>query len=60
MSALLPSLQAQDLQRALVDYLTTTFALADQPAQVALTDFLHHETDGIFKGPLDPTHDYAA
>lgn len=51
MSALLPSLQAQDLQRALVDYLTTTFALADQPAQVALTDFLHHETDGIFKGP---------
>lgn len=46
MNAMLPSLQAQDLQRALVDYLTTTFALADQPVQIALTDFLHHETDG--------------
>ncbi|WP_432560415.1 DEAD/DEAH box helicase [Granulicoccus sp. GXG6511] len=52
MNAMLPSLQAHDLQRALVDYLTTTFALADQPAQVALTDFLHHQTDGIFKGPF--------
>ncbi|GAA3571385.1 DEAD/DEAH box helicase [Microlunatus spumicola] len=48
---LLPTVQAEDLQRALVDYLRTTFALADVDAQVALEDFLRHDADGIFKGP---------
>ncbi len=51
MSQLLPSNQALDLQAGLVDYLTTTFALADADARVALEDFLRHETEGIFKGP---------
>ncbi len=52
MSQLLPTTQAEDLQRALIDYLRTTFALADAEAQVALEDFLRHESEGIFKGPF--------
>ncbi|GAA3605476.1 DEAD/DEAH box helicase [Microlunatus ginsengisoli] len=51
MSRLLPTAEAENLQRALVDYLRTTFALADAEAQVALEDFLRHEQDGIFRGP---------
>ncbi len=51
MSQLLPTAQAADLQRALIDYLRTTFALADAEARVALEDFLRHESEGIFKGP---------
>ena len=51
MSQLLPTNQALDLQHGLVDFLTTTFALADADAQVALEDFLRHESNGIFKGP---------
>jgi hypothetical protein len=43
--------QALDLQAGLVDYLKTTFALADSDAQVALEDFLQHGSDGIFKMP---------
>ncbi|WP_420176611.1 DEAD/DEAH box helicase [Luteococcus sp. OSA5] len=51
MSELLPTRQAGVLQTALLDYLTTTFALADGDARSALNDFLQHQTDGIFKGP---------
>ncbi len=51
MSELLPTRQAATLQTALLDYLTTTFALADADARAALTSFLEHTTDGIFKGP---------
>lgn len=51
MSELLPTRQAATLQTALLDYLTTTFALADADARAALTSFLEHSTDGIFKGP---------
>ncbi|HET8971017.1 MAG TPA: DEAD/DEAH box helicase, partial [Candidatus Nanopelagicales bacterium] len=50
MSELLPTSQARDLQHGLVDFLRTTFALADADAQVALEDFLRHDTEGIFKG----------
>lgn len=52
MSELLPTVQAREVQHGLLDYLTTTFALADADAQVALGEFLHDETDGIFKGPF--------
>lgn len=51
MSELLPTRQAADLQRGLLDYLATTFALADSDAQSALRDFLTSAGDGIFKGP---------
>lgn len=51
MSELLPTRQADVLQTALLDYLTTTFALADTDARSALADFLQHQSDGIFKGP---------
>ena len=46
-----PTLQAEELRQGLVDYLTTTFALADPEAAQALTEFLADPVDGIFKGP---------
>ena len=51
MSELLPSLAAASIRDGLVDYLETTFALADLSARGALADFLQHPDDGIFKGP---------
>jgi len=51
MSELLPSLQAADLRSGVVDYLTTTFALADPDAGEALQQFLTDPDRGIFKGP---------
>jgi ATP-dependent helicase YprA (DUF1998 family) len=48
---LLPTEQARDLRRGLLDYLTTTFALADSDAGSALGEFLTDAVDGIFKGP---------
>ncbi len=51
MAELLPTQQARQLSRALVDYLATTFALTDPDAQRALEEFLHDEADGIFTGP---------
>lgn len=51
MTELLPSLQAEEIRRGLVDYLTTTFALADAEPRRALGEFLQHPDDGIFKGP---------
>lgn len=51
MTELLPSLQAAEIRRGLVDYLTTTFALADAEPRRALGEFLEDSTDGIFKGP---------
>jgi len=52
MSELLPSAQAREIQDGLLDYLTTTFALADPDARLALTDFLGDREHGIFKGPF--------
>lgn len=52
MGELLPTRQAQTLQEALLDYLTTTFALADSDVQAALSEFLSDKTNGIFKGPF--------
>ena len=52
MSELLPSAQARQVQDGLLDYLTTTFALADPDAQLALGEFLSDRVHGIFKGPF--------
>lgn len=51
MGALLPTLQAERLREGLTDYLTTTFALTDTDTLGALTDFIGHPRDGMFKGP---------
>ena len=51
MSELLPTVQAGKIHDGLLDYLTTTFALADPDAQAALAEFLGNREHGIFKGP---------
>ncbi|WP_299449206.1 DEAD/DEAH box helicase [uncultured Serinicoccus sp.] len=51
MSELLPTLQARELADGLVNYLTTTFALADAEPRRALQEFLEDPQDGLFKGP---------
>ena len=51
MAELVPTLQAGALRQGIVDYLTTTFALADPEAAQALTEFLSDAEDGIFRGP---------
>jgi ATP-dependent helicase YprA (DUF1998 family) len=51
-SELLPSAQARRITDGLLDYLTTTFALADPDAQLALNEFLSNREHGIFKGPF--------
>lgn len=52
MSELLPSGQAQSIREGLIDYLRTTFALADADAGAALQEFFEDSTEGIFKGPF--------
>ncbi|GIG60578.1 helicase [Longispora fulva] len=46
-----PTLAADSLRRNLTRYLTTTFALTDAPVADALTGFLNHPEQGIFRGP---------
>ncbi|MEV0353249.1 DEAD/DEAH box helicase [Nonomuraea sp. NPDC050680] len=46
-----PTLAADELQRNLTQYLTTTFALAEKPVREALERFLNHPEQGIFRGP---------
>ncbi|WP_055482043.1 DEAD/DEAH box helicase [Sphaerimonospora mesophila] len=46
-----PTLAAEELRQSLTQYLTTTFALADQPVRDALKRFLNHPEQGIFRGP---------
>lgn len=48
---MIPSLVAEELKEALVEYLATTFALTDDEAYAALTAFLRDESEGIFRGP---------
>ncbi|MGI8901901.1 MAG: DEAD/DEAH box helicase [Nocardioides sp.] len=48
---MIPSLVARELKASIVEYLATTFALSDDEAYRALTEFLLDETDGIFRGP---------
>ncbi len=48
---MLPSLISGELQRALREYLGTTFALADDDVRERLEAFLTDSADGIFRGP---------
>jgi len=47
----IPSLVAGEVRDAVLEYLTTSFALADDDARQALTDLLTDGSRGIFKGP---------
>jgi ATP-dependent helicase YprA (DUF1998 family) len=46
-----PTLQARALKESLLQYLSTTYALADEGAREALHRFLGDETTGMFRGP---------
>ncbi len=46
-----PTLAAQALRDTTVEYLTTTFALAEPDTQDALTELLTDPADGLFRGP---------
>jgi ATP-dependent helicase YprA (DUF1998 family) len=48
---MIPSLVAGELQEAIVEYLSTTFALSDDETRAALAGFLADTTEGIFRGP---------
>ncbi len=51
MSELLPVAQAEQLRGALLEYLGTTFALADASTRASLEDFLRSPSSGLFRGP---------
>ncbi|PSK95735.1 uncharacterized protein DUF1998 [Murinocardiopsis flavida] len=46
-----PTLAAEELRRNLTQYLTTTFALADEDTRAKLEEFLNDSGRGIFRGP---------
>jgi hypothetical protein len=46
-----PTLAAEQIGDSLTQYLTTTFALADEGERRALEEFLRDEQNGIFRGP---------
>ncbi|WP_413801404.1 DEAD/DEAH box helicase [Streptomyces iranensis] len=46
-----PTLAAAQLRGSLTQYLTTTYALADEDTRGALERFLGHPETGIFRGP---------
>ncbi|MGW7356320.1 DEAD/DEAH box helicase [Streptomyces sp. NPDC054802] len=46
-----PTLAAAQLRGSLTQYLTTTYALADEDTRLALERFLGHPESGIFRGP---------
>ena len=47
---MIPSVVARQVRETVLDYLRTTFALADSEFERALFDFLDSE-EGLFKGP---------
>ncbi|MDT8910049.1 DEAD/DEAH box helicase [Amycolatopsis sp. PS_44_ISF1] len=47
-----PTVQARELKESLLQYLSTTYALADEGARAALHEFLGNETTGMFRGPF--------
>jgi len=51
MAELLPLAQADSISHSLLDYLSTTFALADPDARRVLAEFLQHPETGMFRGP---------
>ena len=48
---MIPSLVAMELRTAIVEYLSTTFAIGDERTRDALAAFLADPTEGIFRGP---------
>ncbi|POM26101.1 putative ATP-dependent helicase Lhr [Actinomadura rubteroloni] len=46
-----PTLAADEVRRNITQYLTTTFALADEQVRDGLERFLNHPEQGIFRGP---------
>ncbi|MEV6590494.1 DEAD/DEAH box helicase [Streptomyces acidicola] len=46
-----PTLAAEQVRASLSQYLTTTYALADESTRRALQEFLGDPDDGIFRGP---------
>jgi len=48
---LLPLTQAETIKASLLDYLGTTFALADPDARQVLDEFLQNPVTGMFRGP---------
>jgi ATP-dependent helicase YprA (DUF1998 family) len=48
---LIPSLLAEEIRGTVVEYLTTTFALADDDARDGLTRLLTDSGGGMFRGP---------
>ena len=48
---MIPSLVVGEIRSALVEYLTSTFALSDDEARDALSSFLADHGQGIFRGP---------
>ncbi|WP_030609357.1 DEAD/DEAH box helicase [Streptomyces sclerotialus] len=46
-----PTLEAQGLKESLLQYLSTTYGLADEGARKALHAFLGNEKTGMFRGP---------
>ncbi|RSS79565.1 DEAD/DEAH box helicase, partial [Streptomyces sp. WAC02707] len=46
-----PTLEAQGLKESLLQYLSTTYGLADEGVRKALHAFLGDETTGMFRGP---------
>ncbi|MFD8784308.1 DEAD/DEAH box helicase [Kitasatospora sp. NPDC059599] len=46
-----PTLEAQGLKESLLQYLSTTYGLADEGARKALHTFLGDEATGMFRGP---------
>ncbi|MGP3935329.1 DEAD/DEAH box helicase [Nonomuraea sp. KM88] len=48
---MIPSLAVEDLKNSLVQYLTTSFALADDDVRSELERFLKDDKNGVFRGP---------
>lgn len=48
---MIPSLVVNELRSALVEYLASTFALADDDVRKKLSEFLEDSGEGIFRGP---------
>lgn len=47
-----PTLAAEEVRQNITQYLTTTFALADDDVRDGLEKFLNHREQGIFRGPF--------
>ena len=48
---MIPSLVVDDIRTSLVEFLSSSFALADDDVRDGLSTFLTDQNDGIFRGP---------